>query len=205
MTLAFTPYGSDPGKLVERARAQHHEVLLQIPMEPFDYPNSGPGPQTHARLGRRRVEISTWSSFWHFGPASRAMSASSNSHGQALRRHWCGDASLRLRGRQARARPIFDDRIGGAQRSRPTLAEDRVVLPFARADLAIDTVPTSIEIDQALSQAFEGGARDHGTAVGMASALPISIERVNLWARALASHGIVLVPLTTVMLKSKSS
>ena len=46
VTLAFTPYGSDPAKLVERARAQRHEVLLQIPMEPFDYPDNDPGPQT---------------------------------------------------------------------------------------------------------------------------------------------------------------
>ena len=46
VTLAFTPYGSDPGKLVERARAQHHEILLQIPMEPYDYPDNDPGPQT---------------------------------------------------------------------------------------------------------------------------------------------------------------
>ena len=46
MTLAFTPYGSDPGKLAERARAQRHEILLQVPMEPFDYPDNDPGPQT---------------------------------------------------------------------------------------------------------------------------------------------------------------
>ncbi len=44
VTLAFTPYGSDPGKLVERARAQKHEVLLQVPMEPFDYPDNDPRP-----------------------------------------------------------------------------------------------------------------------------------------------------------------
>ena len=46
VTLAFTPYGSDPTKLAERARAQRHEILLQIPMEPFDYPDNDPGPQT---------------------------------------------------------------------------------------------------------------------------------------------------------------
>src|SRR5205085_12142032 len=45
-TLAFTPYGSDPGKLVERARAQRHEILVQIPVVPFDYPDNAPGPQT---------------------------------------------------------------------------------------------------------------------------------------------------------------
>ncbi len=46
VTLAFTPYGSDPSKLTERARAQRHEILLQVPMEPFDYPDNDPGPQT---------------------------------------------------------------------------------------------------------------------------------------------------------------
>src|SRR5205085_3279652 len=46
VTLAFTPYGADPSKLAERARAQRHEILLQVPMEPFDYPDNDPGPQT---------------------------------------------------------------------------------------------------------------------------------------------------------------
>jgi hypothetical protein len=46
VTLAFTPYGSDPGKLAERARAQRHEIFLQIPMEPYDFPDNDPGPQT---------------------------------------------------------------------------------------------------------------------------------------------------------------
>lgn len=40
VTLAFTPYGTDPGKLAERARAQRHEIFLQIPMEPYDFPET---------------------------------------------------------------------------------------------------------------------------------------------------------------------
>ena len=92
---------------------------------------------------------------------------------------------------------------GSAPRSvAATLAQDQSV-PFAKADLAIDTVPTSVEIDRALAR-LEGLAREHGTAVGMASALPVSIERIGIWAKALESRGILLVPLTTVMLKSKS-
>ena len=46
VTLALTPYGADLEKLAERARAEEHEVLLQVPMEPFDYPDNDPGPQT---------------------------------------------------------------------------------------------------------------------------------------------------------------
>ena len=50
----------------------------------------------------------------------------------------------------------------------------------------------------------ESLAKERGTAVGIASALPISIERIAVWIKALESHGIMLVPLTTAMLKSKS-
>ena len=33
-------------QLAARARNDGHELLLQIPMEPFDYPDNDPGPQT---------------------------------------------------------------------------------------------------------------------------------------------------------------
>ena len=48
-------------------------------------------------------------------------------------------------------------------------------------------------------------ARERGTAVGIASALPISIERLTAWSKALEARGVMLVPLTTAMLKSKSN
>ena len=37
-----------------------------------------------------------------------------------------------------------------------------------------------------------------------ASALPVSIERIAAWAKGLEGRGVLLVPLTSVMLKSKS-
>ena len=46
VTLAFAPYGTDLARWVARARGEGHEVLLQVPMEPFDYPDNDPGPQT---------------------------------------------------------------------------------------------------------------------------------------------------------------
>ena len=50
----------------------------------------------------------------------------------------------------------------------------------------------------------ESLARERGLAVGIASALPVSIERIAAWSKGLESRGIMLVPLTTTMLKSKS-
>ena len=79
-----------------------------------------------------------------------------------------------------------------------------LAMPFAKGDVTIDTVPTAVEIDHALAN-LENLAKERGTAVGVASALPISIERISAWTTTLDRHGIMLVPLTTAMLKSKSS
>ena len=56
VTFAFTPYGTDLDTLVGRARADGHEILLQVPMEPFDYPDNDPGPQTLLTSLSRRAE-----------------------------------------------------------------------------------------------------------------------------------------------------
>ena len=198
VTLAFTPYGSDPGKQVERARAQHHEVLLQIPMEPFDYPDNDPGPQT--LLTSLGPDQNLDRLLWHLSRFQGYVGLANFMGGRFV----ATDAVMQPFIREAAKRGLgyLDD--GSASRSvAATLAEDQS-MPFAKADLAIDTVPTPVEIDRALAK-LESLARERGTAIGMASALPVSIERISIWAKALESHGILLVPLTTAMLKSKSS
>ena len=78
-------------------------------------------------------------------------------------------------------------------------------LPFAKADVDIDAVPTPTEIDRALGR-LEVAARDRHVAVGVASALPVSIAHIAKWAKkAAAKHGIVLVPITAVAMKDKQS
>jgi polysaccharide deacetylase 2 family uncharacterized protein YibQ len=62
-------------------------------------------------------------------------------------------------------------------------------VPFAKADMVIDTVPTAAEIDHALGR-LEMTARERGFAVGMAAALPVSIERIAKWAKAAESRGL---------------
>jgi uncharacterized protein len=96
----------------------------------------------------------------------------------------------------------FDD--GTAPRSVVATLAATQSMPFAKADLTIDQVPTPAEIDRTLAS-LEDRAKEHGIAIGVASALPVSIERIGAWIKTLDSHGIMLVPLTTAMLKSKSS
>jgi hypothetical protein len=197
VTLAFTPYGSDPTKLAERARAQRHEILLQIPMEPFDYPDNDPGPQT--LLTTLAPEQNLDRLYWHLS-RFQGYAGIANFMGA---RFVVTDNVMQPIVREAAKRGLgyFDD--GLAPRSvAPSLAAAQA-MPFAKADLSIDVVPTAVEIDRALAK-LEILAKERGVAVGMASALPISIERISVWIKALEGHGILLVPLTTAMLKSKS-
>jgi polysaccharide deacetylase 2 family uncharacterized protein YibQ len=197
VTLAFTPYGSDPSKLAERARAQRHEILLQIPMEPFDYPDNDPGPQT--LLTTLAAEQNLDRMYWHLS-RFQGYAGIANFMGA---RFVVADNVMQPIIREAAKRGLgyLDD--GSAPRSvAPQLAAGQA-MPFAKADLAIDAVPTALEIDRALIK-LESLARERGFAVGVASALPVSIERIAAWSKALEGRGIMLVPLTTAMLKSKS-
>jgi hypothetical protein len=197
VTLAFTPYGSDPTKLAERARAQRHEILLQIPMEPFDYPDNDPGPQT--LLTTLSTEQNLDRLYWHLSRL-QGYAGIANFMGS---RFVVADAVMQPIIREAAKRGLgyLDD--GTAPRSvAPVLAASQA-MPFAKGDISIDAVPTAAEIDRALAR-LEGIAKERGTAVGVASALPISIERIGAWIRTLEGHGVMLVPLTTAMLKSKS-
>ncbi len=197
VTLAFTPYGSDPTKLVERARAQHHEILLQIPMEPYDYPDNDPGPQT--LLTTLAPEQNMDRLYWHLS-RFQGYAGIANFMGA---RFVATDAAMAPIVKEAAKRGLgyFDD--GTARSIAPSLMAAQS-MPFAKADITIDAVPTAGEIDRALAK-LEELAKERGMAVGVASALPISIERISVWTRVLESHGVLLVPLTTAMTKSKSS
>jgi uncharacterized protein len=197
VTLAFTPYGSDPGRLAERARAQRHEILLQIPMEPFDYPDNDPGPQT--LLTTLNTEQNLDRMYWHLSRFQGYAGIANFMGGRFV----VADAVMQPIVHEAAKRGLgyFDD--GTAPRSVAAPLAAGQTMPFAKADVTIDTVPTATEIDHALAN-LENLAKERGLAVGVASALPISIERIGAWTKSLENHGIMLVPLTTAMLKSKS-
>ena len=198
VTLGFAPYGADLDKLAERARAENHEVLLQAPMEPFDYPDNDPGPQTllTSLTPDQNIDRLHWqmSRFQGYVGIVSYMGARFTASEQSL--------APVLRETAKRGLIYVDD--GASPRSVASQFTGSHNLPFAKADVVIDTVPTPVEIDRALAR-LEMAARDHGTAVGLANALPGTVTRIAEWAKKVEARGFVLVPITMVAVKEKSS
>jgi hypothetical protein len=198
VTLAFMPYSYDVDHLAGRARRAGHEILLQAPMEPFNYPDNDSGPQTLLTTlsPEQNLERLYWlmSRFQGYVGITGAMGARFTASEQAF--------TPILRETAKRGLIFVDD--GANPRSVAGRVAGGNNLPFAKADMVLDAVPTPTEIDHALGR-LEMAAREHGVAVGMASALPVSIERIAKWAKAAEGRGLQLVPITAVASKAKQS
>jgi uncharacterized protein len=198
VTLGFMPYGSDVAALAGRARARGHEVLLQVPMEPFDYPDNDPGPQTllTSLTPQQNIDRLYWlmSRFQGYVGIVGAMGG----------RFTASEPSFAPVLREAAKRGLIFVDDGANPRSLAGRIAGANNLPFGKADVTIDTVPTASEIDHALGR-LEMAARERSIAVGISSGLPVSIDHIAKWAKTLADHGIQLVPITAVALKPKQT
>ena len=198
VTFAVTPYGADIERLAERVRGEHHEVLLQTPMEPFDYPNNDPGPQTllTTLTPAQNIDRLHWlmSRFKGYVGISTFMGA----------RFTASEPALAPVLQEAAKRGLIFVDASASGRSLAAQIAGSQSLPFAKVDMVIDSVPTPIEVDRALAR-LELMARENGTAVGLATAQPGTVKRIAGWAKTVESRGFVLVPITMVAAKSKSS
>ena len=198
VTFAFSPYGADVERLATSARAEGHEILLQAPMEPFDYPDNDPGPQTLlTTLGMdQNLDRLYWlmSRFQGYVGIANFMGARFTSAESAL--------APVLKETARRGLIYVDD--GSSPRSLAGQIAGGANIPFVKAEIVLDAVPTPVEIDRALGR-LEMLARDRGTAVGIATASPAVIARLAEWAKKVEGRGFVLVPITVVAIKTKSS
>lgn len=191
-TLAFAPYGKTLASTVSAARVAGHEILLEVPLEPFDYAQNDPGPQTLLTGEAPRANLDKL--FWlmsRFGGYAGII----NNMGARFTAS-AADFSPMMEELGARGLGYLDD--GSSNRSlAPQLAQGNRV-PFSRADVTIDTNPSRAAILAALAS-LEAKAMENGHAIGIVSALPISVAAVTEWSHGLEAKGIVLVPASALM------
>ena len=192
VTLAFAPYGKDLERSVRAARAEGHEIFLEVPLEPFDYPENDPGPDTLLTGQAPRDNMSklfkVMSKFGGYAAMINNLGARFTASG--------ADFGPMMEELGARGLGYLDD--GSSNRSlAPQLAQANRV-PFRRADMVLDGNPARAPILEALA-ALEIKAREQGSAIGVISALPISVQTVTEWTRSLEEKGIVIVPASALM------
>jgi polysaccharide deacetylase 2 family uncharacterized protein YibQ len=192
ITFAFLPYAGDVQHWVSQARQSGHEALLQVPMEPFDFPDSDPGPHT-LRSGIERDANSQrleWalSRFTGYAGVTNLLGQRFLADADAL--------SPTLTQLSRRGLYFFDN--GAVAQSAAAEVAGRSGAPFAKADETLDGIQTALEIDKHLSN-LETQAREHGTAIGSAFVYPITIERIAAWAKGLERRGFVLVPVSAIV------
>lgn len=189
ITLGFIPYASELPGWVARARSTGHEVILQVPMEPFDYPDNDPGPQTLTASAPKAQNIDRLHFFMSrtqgYVGMSNFMGARFTANEDALA------AVIAETGK--RGLLFFDD--GTSPRSVSAQAAAKTKAPFLKSDLVLDAKAEWAEIDAALAR-LETLAAEKGIAIATAGALPVTVERIARWAKTLEARGIRLVPVS---------
>lgn len=189
VTLAFAPYGASLDRWVARARSEGHELLLQLPMEPFDYPDNDPGP--HTLLTGAAAEVNGERLQFLLGRLTNYVGVV-NYMGAKFT---ANDAALGASMKEIAGRGLMwvDDGSSSRSLAEPTARTTRT--PFARADVVIDGVAADDMIEARLAQ-LEQMARAKGLAVGVATALPITLRHLQAWTKSLDARGITLVPVS---------
>ncbi|RVA73420.1 divergent polysaccharide deacetylase family protein [Mesorhizobium sp. M7A.F.Ca.CA.001.08.2.1] len=191
VTLAFAPQGNSIGRWMQAARQSGHEIVMQVPLEPFDYPKVNPGRNTLtvAASADENLKSLHWalSRTTNYTGVMNYMGARFSADAAAM------EPFIAELGKRGLA--YIDD--GSSARS---LAPDLALkdgVPFIAGDMAIDAVQDRGEILKKLDS-LEATARAKGTAVGIGSAFDLTVDTVSSWVVEAKKRGIEIVPISAV-------
>jgi polysaccharide deacetylase 2 family uncharacterized protein YibQ len=192
VSLAFAPYAKGLKEWIALARTAGHEVLLDLPMEPVNFPANDPGPHTlltSLSPGQNMARL-----HWLLGRVTGYVGVvnlmgsrftTSAIHVQPVLEE------LRKRGL------LFVD-SRSSLRSVAARTASKVNLPRAINNRFIDAEASRIAIDKRLAE-LERIARVSGFAIGIGSPFPVTIDRLVRWTRTLETRGVVLAPVSAMV------
>ena len=191
VTLAFASGGNSIDRWMQTARRKGHEILLQVPMEPFDYPAVDPGRNTltvDAQTGQN-IDRLHW-----------ALARTTNYTGiiNYMGGRYVTDRSAMtgmLDELSRRGLMYVDD--GSTARSLAGELSKATRTPFAAADATIDAKRERGDILRKLDE-IERTARAKGTAIAVGSAFDQTIEAVSGWVTEARKRGIEIVPVSAL-------
>ncbi len=192
ITLAFSPYSRHLDEWMRLARTAGHEVLMHVPMEPIEFPDDDPGPNTllTSLKPSDNYERLLWAlgrGVGYVGVVSHKGSrfTADNRHMQPVL------AALNRRGL------LFVDSRTSARRATADIATT-IGLPWTIGTHRIDPRFAREPIDARLRE-LETVARKYGSAVGIGSVSPVTFERIAAWVNGVRRRGFVLAPVSAVV------
>jgi polysaccharide deacetylase 2 family uncharacterized protein YibQ len=191
VTLSFVPYAQNLQSWIDKARAAGHEVMIELPMEPFDM-DEDTGPQTllaglDAKSNVSRLEFLLGRAVGYFAIMNyqgAKFSTSTTATPPVIK-------ALKDRGLGM---------VGNGLALRSALGAEAVKqdLPFSSADRVLDIRRDASAIDDQLLN-LEALALQNGSALGAGFAYPVTIEQIKFWAESLGDRGYQLAPASAVI------
>jgi len=195
VTLALAPYGDDLKKTLGAARQAGHEILLQIPLEPFNYPKTDPGPQTLTVDASPDENIARL--HWLMGRTTNYVGV-------------INYMGARFTGERTALAPVMKEigqrgllYLDDGSSARSQAATLAGATPVVRADLVLDADLSPEAIDARLDQ-LRALARERGYAIATGTAFPATIDRVAAFAKIAADRGITIVPISALASAGRS-
>lgn len=197
ISLSFSGYAMDSARAwAARARRQGHEVLVDLPMEPVDYPTRDPGPQalmTDLTPARNLDRLD-----WLLSQVDREVGVVAALGSRFLTAQRAVEPVLQEL--KARGLMYVDN---GIVRDGPAIpAAQRLDLPYAVADRSLDAGQVSRPAVEARLVEAERIARQQGLAVVLARSFPTTIDALESWADEVEQRGFVLVPASQAALRT---
>lgn len=191
VTLAFAPHGNSIDRWMQAARRDGHEIVLQIPLEPFDFPAVNPGRDTLTLDSSASDNIDsllrTLGRITNYVGVMNYMGARFTAEEAAMSPLM---AELGRRGLM-----YLDD--GTSARSVAERLAPGNGVPFAAAEITIDANRDRSAILGRLDD-LERTARAQGFAIGTGSAFDTTVEAVTTWVTEARRRGIEIVPISAL-------
>ncbi|MEM7214688.1 MAG: divergent polysaccharide deacetylase family protein [Pseudomonadota bacterium] len=192
VTLAFAPYGNSLARWMQEARKGGHELLLQIPMEPIDYPQNNPG--AHTLKASADFEENLANLHWSMSRITNYVGVTNYLGNKMLQQ----PASLSPVFAELSKRGVLFFEDGTVKNSVGEGVAVKELLPYARADILIDNVRSRAAIFEKLNKLSEQAKRT-GLAIGMGNAFPDTISLVADYVKHARENGIEITPLASIV------
>jgi polysaccharide deacetylase 2 family uncharacterized protein YibQ len=188
VTLAFSPYARDLKKWMEKAKEKGHEVLIEVPMESKQFPADDPGPLGLLTSAEPKENADRLETILKEATSAIGILDTTGSKFRESSEHISPVFAKLKQSNLFYVQGMPGARMGDAG------------IPTAIADLVLDERPFRAAVDARLDYA-ERLAKYQGSAVVALGAKPVNFERMVLWIEQSQKKGIVLAPISQVLIK----